>query len=186
MVITIQMRVALWTTVLALGLAALPTGAGASTSARPKPKPPTRAQIRSAVRRAERSTSLWTTVNICDSKTHPDQLGIRGQMPTLGFAAWLSMKIQLNYFSTTKQRFVPDSGAAEKLIRLGRLSTGLQQGGAEFSFEPHAGLFNATVQFIWRRSGKLIGQTTKTTTAGHPNADFGSPPHYSAQQCRIP
>lgn len=138
------------------------------------------------MQKAQRSSSLWATVNICNSKTHPDTLGIRGQMPTLGFASWLSMSIQLNYYSKTKKRFVPAPSAGQKLIRLGRLSTGLQQDGATFAFKPHAGLFNATVQFIWRRSGKLLGQTTKTTTAGHPNADFGSPAHYSARQCRIP
>jgi hypothetical protein len=74
---------------------------------------------------------------------------------------------------------------ASKLVRLGRSSAGLQQGGARFNFTPPAPLFNANVQFIWRRSGKLLGQKTLATTAGHPNADFSSPVHYSAARCKI-
>ena len=65
-----------------------------------------------------------------------------------------------------------------------RSSTGCSRA-ARRSPSPPAGLLNATIKFIWRRSGKLLGQTTLPTTAGHPNADFGSPPHFSAEQCRI-
>jgi len=62
----------------------------------------------------------------------------------------------------------------------------LQQGGALEQFQPHMGyLFNATIQFIWRRSGKLLGQTTRRTTAGHHGADFGDPKRHSAKQCKI-
>ena len=70
-------------------------------------------------------------------------------------------------------------------VRLGRLSTGLQQGGWSWTIDQGA-LLNASVQFIWRRAGVLLGQTTVTTTASHPTADFGSPPHYSARECQLP
>ena len=70
-------------------------------------------------------------------------------------------------------------------MRIGRWSHGLQQQGTQFYFNPHAGLFDANVTFIWRREGKLLGHKTLTTTAGHPGADFGSPAHYSAARCRI-
>ncbi len=172
-------RVALATTVLALGVCAATFTAGASAAT----IDPTPAQIRIAIRQAERSKSLWATVNICNSRRYPNTIGIRGQMPSLGFAAWLSMSIQLNYFDTTKKQFLTD-GAAQT-IRLGRSSTKLQQGGETWQFSGPV-LLDATVQFIWRRSGKLLGETTQTTSAGHPSADFGSPPRYSAEQCQIP
>ncbi len=105
-------------------------------------------------------------------------------MPALGFPAWLSMQIQLNYYSTTKHKFLPLSNASS-VVRLGRVSTGLQQAGQTWTYGAHAGLFNARIQFIWRRSGKLLGQTSRRTTAGHPAADFGDPSHFSAKQCRI-
>ena len=176
-----RVRIALWTTVLALAMLAVPAGAVAHRAA----KNPTRAQIKTAIQKAERSKSLWATVNVCTSASKQDTIGIRGQMPTLGFAAWLSMNVQLNYYSTAKKRFVTDTNGGEKFVRLGRLSTGLQQGGALFTFQPGKQLVNASVTFIWRRSGKLLGQTTRATTVGHPNADFGTPAHYSASQCRI-
>ena len=176
-----RVRIALLTTVLALAVLAAPGSAGAHAAA----KNPTRAQIKAAVQKAERSKSLWATVNVCTSSRKHDHIGIRGQMPTLGFAAWLSMNVQLNYYSTAEKRFIPDTTGGERLIRLGRLSTELQQGGALFTFTPAKFLVNATVTFIWRRSGKLLGKTTKTTTAGHPDADDGTPAHFSAAECRI-
>jgi hypothetical protein len=172
-------RLALVTTVLAVSWSATAAPAGQAAA-----KSPTPAQISKAIRGAERSPALWATVNICDSRRYPNTVGIRGQMPALGFPAWLSMRIQLNYYTRQKKKFVVDPGSV-KTIRLGRSSSGLQQGGAEYVFTPHAGLFNATVLFFWRRSGKLLGSTTQPTTGGHRGADFGSPPHFTAAQCRI-
>jgi hypothetical protein len=169
-------------TVLALAVGAAPLAADASTPS----QNPTNAQISKAIKSAKNSKSLWATVNICNSKQDPNTLGIRGQMPSLGFPAWLSMAIQLNYWSKAKKKFIPIPSGGKRLIRLGRSSTGLQQDGASFTFKPHTGLLNASIQFIWRREGKLLGETTLTTTGGHPNADFGSPKHFTAKQCRIP
>jgi hypothetical protein len=157
----------------------------AAAIARATAKNPTQAQIRSAVRRAERSTSLWATVNICDTKRYPNTIGVRGQMPSLGFPAWLSMNVQLYYFSPTEKRFLAVPKGGTKTVRLGRSSSGLEQDGATFAFAPPVGPLDATIQFVWQRAGKLLGETTLHTTAGHRDADFGSPAHYSAKQCRI-
>jgi hypothetical protein len=174
-------RVALVRTVLALGLL-VPVGAGVAAAASRNPTPN---QIRKAIARAERSHSLWATINLCDTRRYPNTVGVRGQMPGLGFPSWMSMQIHVNYWSKQKHRFLPSPGS-RRLVRLGRSSTLLQQGGALEQFQPHKGyLFNATIQFIWRRSGKLLGQTTRRTTAGHHGADFGDPKHFSAKQCKI-
>jgi hypothetical protein len=173
------MRAVLATTVLAA--AVLVTCAAVTASAAVGPR-----RIAAAVVRAERSSSLWATVNICSSRKDPDSIGIRGQMPTLGFSASLSMLIQVAYWSTTSKRFVPiQSATAATTLALGKQATGLQQDGAIFPFKAHTGLLNATVTFTWRRAGKVLGQTTRRTTAGHPDADYGSPPHFSAAQCTI-
>jgi hypothetical protein len=150
-------------------------------------KAPSGAQVRAAVRRAERSREVWATVNICSSRRFPKTLGIRGQMPSLGFAAELSMDITANYYSRARHRFVHVSGNnSSQLVLLGRSRRGLEQGGAEFKFvQKRFYYFDATVRFMWRRSGHLIGSTTRTTTGGHPSADFGSPPHKSARQCHM-
>jgi hypothetical protein len=165
-------------------LAAFAPQSSAATT--PAANSPTAAQISAAVHQALRSRSLWATVNVCNSKRYPDTLGIRGQMPALGFPAWLALNIQLNWYDQQKKQFVALTSGGTKLVRLGQWSSGLQQGGYMFSFQPHAGLLDATVQFSWSRSGKLLGETSRSTTAGHHRADYGSPPHYSAQECRIP
>jgi hypothetical protein len=172
------MRAALLTTVLAAGLAVVSAPASAGTVGP--------AQIARAVRTAERSKSLWATINICSSRRYPHDLGVRGQMPTLGFSASMSMVIQVDYWSTTNHRFLPiKSNLASTRLSLGTATTGLEQDGAVFPFKAHTGLLNATITFIWTRGGKVIGQTVRRTTAGHRDADHGSPPHYSAAQCHI-
>jgi hypothetical protein len=147
-------------------------------------KNPTPAQIKRAVRTAEHSRSLWATVNICDSKRFPNTLGVRGQMPALGFSTSLSIKLQVDFFNPAKKRFEPIPKASMR-IPLGSVATGLQQGGATFTFKRHTGLLNARITFAWTRAGKVLASTTRRTTGGHPSADFGNPAHFSAPQCRI-
>jgi hypothetical protein len=171
------MRAALVSTVLA---AAVLVAAGpASAGVRP-------GQVTRAVRTAEQSHSLWATVNICDTRKYRNDIGVRGQMPALGFSSALSMVVQVNFWSEGRHQFLPiQSNLATTRLSLGRSADGLQQDGAVFPFSAHTGLLNATVTFIWTRGGNVIGQTVRHTTAGHTNADHGSPPRYSAAQCRI-
>jgi hypothetical protein len=181
--IVIDVRVALVTTVLAFAVIATPSPAPAKSGSRN----PSAAQIRRAVSSAERSRSLWATINICNSRRYRDTLGVRGQMPTLGFSASLSMLIGVDYYSTTSKHFVPiQSATAMRKVPLGNAASGLQQGGAVFGpFAAHTGLLDATITFTWKRAGKVLAQIERRTTAGHKDADFGSPPRFSAAQCRI-
>ena len=78
-------------------------------------------------------------------------------MPALGFPAWLSMDVQINYYSASREPVRPRPRGGHKLIRLGRSSSGLQQGGATIRVQAAHRLLNATIDFIWRRSGKLLG-----------------------------
>lgn len=172
------MRAALLTTVLAVVLFVASVPASASTVGP--------ARIARAVRTAERSKSLWATVNICSSRKYPHALGVRGEMPTLGFSSTMSMVIQVDYWSTTSHSFVPiNNNLAVTRLSLGSAVTGIEQGGAVFPFKAHTGLLNAKITFSWARGGQVIGQTVRRTTAGHHDADHGSPPHYSAAQCLI-
>jgi hypothetical protein len=175
-----EVRAALLTLILAATLV-FAVAAGAAT---PVIKTPTPAQIQAAVRNAEHSQSLWATVNICDTKRFQNTLGVRGQMPALGFSASLSIVIQVNFFNRAKKRFEPIPKASMK-IPLGTVATGLQQGGATFTFKPRTGLLNARIEFVWTRGGKVIGSTSSRTTGGHKTADFGNPAHFTAPQCQI-
>jgi hypothetical protein len=150
-------------------------------------KPPGPRQVARAVAAAEKSASLWATINICNSRTHREQIGVRGQMPSLGFSSTMSMTITLDAWSSTAKTFQPISSPnAVAVVGLGSHMRGLEQGGTVFPFQKgETGLWNATIVFAWKRHGKLVGQTKRRTTAGHHSADFGSPPRYSAKQCRI-
>lgn len=183
--IVTPMRVPMTTTVLvgALALGSVPAAA-ATSGASPAIANPTPAQIRTAIGRAEGAKTLWATVNICDTRADPNVLGVRGQMPSLGFASWMSMQIHLTYYNRAKKTFV-SAPATTKTIRLGRSAHGLQQGGATYTFKGPTPVLRASVSFIWRRSGRTLGTTQMVTTDGHPGADFGSPPRFSAASCRI-
>jgi hypothetical protein len=161
-----------------LGLPAIPAEAAT-------PKPPTQAQIRNAVAKAERSRDLWATIDICNTKRHPRVLGIRGQMPSLGFPASHELNIQVDYQPTPKIGFKPDPHAKTS-VALGGSSTRLLQGGAMWQFPRHTGRLRGTVTFVWRRGRTLLGRVTKTTSAGHRDVDFGDPRRYSAADCTIP
>jgi hypothetical protein len=168
--------------IAALAAAVAPPALGSASS-----RGPSEAQIRTAVRHVKRSPKLWATVNTCNTRAFPDTIGIRGQMPTLGFAASLSMSIQVDYWDSSARRFhpIPDPHA-RRLVALGRVSFGFQQGGHTFQFAKHAGLLRATVTFQWQRGRRLLGHMSMPTTGGHPDADGGSPPRHSAPTCRIP
>jgi hypothetical protein len=177
-------------TLLAI-IAALGCCAAAAQAKRTtKPAGPTAAQIRKAIAKAERSKDLWATVNVCKTKgtdaAKGGSVGVRGQMPTLGFSSTLRMTIQLNRYSAKTKSFVALSYATAKTaVSPGTFASDLHQDGVVFPFSGPAGLLNATVTFSWSRGGKLLGSTTQRTTAGHREAAGGQPAHYSAAQCQL-
>lgn len=151
-------------------------------------KGPSAKQIHRAVSRAEQSSSLWATVNVCSSKGRGrgGEVGVRGQMPTLGFDATLRMTVQLGFWSQKHERFIPiDGSTATSNLSLGSASSGLQQDGVMYGFDTSAGLLNASIDFTWTRGGRVIGETSTVTTGGHPGADYAQPAHYSASHCRL-
>jgi hypothetical protein len=145
-------------------------------------KAPTSSQVRSAIRKAERSRDLWATVNICNSRRHPNVMGIRGQMPSLGFKANLAMKFAVDFWVISKHEFRPVPHVGES-VSVGTSRLGLRQGGVRFKFSAHAGHLRGSVTFLWRLGHRVIGSVTRKTSGGHHSADFGDPPRYSSSQC---
>jgi hypothetical protein len=159
------------------------TGSPSSgTGAQPSP-----AQIARAVARATRSPYLWATVNICLPNAHRGGLiGVRGEMPALGFSSTLSMTIQLGQYATAARRFVAVTGTtAHRTVTVGTLTSGIHQDGAEFPYSTDTGLLDATVTFTWTRDGQRLAQVSRATTGAHPSAAFGVPPGYSSAGCRL-
>lgn len=166
-----------------VGPSAVATAALAKTTST---KAPSATRIHNAVSRAKRSHDLWATVNMCTVKRKGGVMGVRGQMPSLGFSATLSMTVRLQQWSTTRKAFVRIPGStATHTTHLGAVTSGLHQGGAVFPFSADPGKLNAKVTFTWTRAGKVLGRTTRTTTGGHPSANYGRPAHHSAASCTI-
>ena len=169
-------RVAIIITVLA-GLTAPIVSADAPTGYTP-------VQVRSAIDAVEASSSLWATVNVCNSPGKPNSIGIRGQMPALGIPASLSMTVQIDYWSAKQKTFLPAPGASQT-VSLGDATTGLHQAGVSFPFAPGSGVLSGSVTFQWERGGTVLATAARQVTSGHPDVDFSSPPHLSAEQCSI-
>jgi hypothetical protein len=156
----------------------------AGSAARPSSRAPTGKQMHAAVRSAERSRSLWATINICNTRRYPDAIGIRAQMPALGFRTTLKMEFQVDQRTAHSASFRPVS-RAKRAVAVGSVKRGLQQEGVTFSFGPNSGALRGTVHFEWRLGSRVLGRSSRVTTRGHPSANFGDPPRHSASRCLI-
>lgn len=145
---------------------------------------PSPAEIHAAIRSVEHSKSLWATVNICNTRRHRHTIGIRGQMPALGFPSKLVMRFQVDYWAGPKRGLVPDPGIRQTVV-VGAFPRGLHQSGYTFRFRPPA-VLSGEVTFTWLIDGKVIGQTTRRTAHGVKGVDYGDPPGHSTATCRIP
>ena len=176
------------------GLAAAAKPKTAKTKTKPtKTKPtkpstgPTAKQIRTAVAAAERSPDLWATVNVCTSSPST-VVGIRGQMPSLGFTTTLLMNISISYWNYTDLQFEPIMNASSPLS-LGKGTHGIHQGGVSFPIgAPTAGsmyLVRGTITFEWMLGAKVLGKVVRNTGHGYPGVNFSSPPGYSSGTCTL-
>ncbi len=174
----VTLRSAVAAAILPLALPAGALASAASGSGHPSAQ-----QIRQAVSRAQRSRAVWATVNICNTRRHRHILGIRGQLPALGFPAGLYMTIQVNYWVKAKRRFMPDSHARRSLS-LGTQTSGRHQDGFSWQFAPPA-ILSGTITFEWKLGRKVIGRTTRRTVDGIKHVDDADPKGYSTATCRI-
>jgi hypothetical protein len=172
---------------LALGGVSAAATAPAKKKHAPKQKGPTGKQITMAIARAEQSADLWATINICNSANYPNYIGIRGQIPGLGFTTQVYMDVQVQYYDSATKKFIGTGN--DQRLSLGRATHGVHQGGVRFPLQPPAAgdtyVLRGAIAFEWKLSGKLIGRTIKTTTGPLANVDFADPPGYSAATCTI-
>jgi hypothetical protein len=164
---------------VAVGMLSAPPAVAATSAPGPTP-----GQIRAAVTKAERSSDLWATVNVCNTRRHRGVIGIRAQQPPLGFSSTMSVRVQVEYW--TGRTYQPDAAAgATKILQLGTTSSAVRQTGWNFHFGPHAGTLRGLVSFQWILGGKVLGSVTRTTTSGHTHVRFADPSGYSAAKCTI-
>jgi hypothetical protein len=171
----VSARIALFAVGAALTLAS----PSAATAGVPSPS-----QISTAIQKAEHSKQLWATVNVCTTNHHNGELGIRGQIPSLGFASEMYMTFEVTYEPSGGKRFKP-LPSTKATVPVGQASHKVLQLGRTYPFKTSRALLAGRVTFEWRRSGKLLGRTTRRTTGHHTHVDFADPRGFSQAFCRL-
>ena len=135
--------------------------------------------------------AVWATVNVCDTLTRPNEMGIRGSMPGLPRSSRMYMRFRVQYL---------DGAGAWRTLRSGRLSDsrwqrvatgrrGEHDSGWSFEFRPPesggAHVLRGLVSFEWRRGGRVVQRTRAFTEAGHPGTAGAEPEAFSAAMCEI-
>lgn len=174
---------------LALGLAAFGLFASATTGAVGEPTAATAAKQKKQSLR--KSPDLWSTVNLCDTEGHPNEIGVRGSMPGLGNrAATLYMRFRIQYFAAADQKWHNIRSKADSgYRRLGRSRNRVLESGWTFKFLPPpdggAHTLRGSVIYVWRSKGRRARRIKRTTEAGHRSTAGADPPGFSAATCSI-
>ena len=134
--------------------------------------------------------NLWATVNVCDTKKSPDDMGVRARMPGDGTHRRMYMRFTAQYRAAPgKWKVVRGLGRSPWLYAGSALFRN-QELGYTFSFDkPKPGasyLMRGFVQFQWRAptSGNVVKRKQRLTTSGHPTKP-ADPPKFRAAHCEI-
>lgn len=142
----------------------------------------------------------WATVNLCDTASAPDSMGVRASMSGTGRSRRLYMRFRAQYNVPGGQgwRLVRGSGFSPWLP-VGLLRRGTRQAGWTFAFDPPGDgrtfLVRGLVDFQWRakrRRGSrkrtrwvVVKRRRAVTRAGLRGVDGGDPPGTSRASCLI-
>jgi hypothetical protein len=139
---------------------------------------------------AERESLLWATVNICDSSTSPQRLGIRASMPGSGRRRErLYMRFRAQWFSTVQDRWMTFQAAAMNpdFVNVGSSRFRARQSGWTFEFRLDPGQrfrLRGVVTFEWRRGTRVVRREIRRTRSGHRTA-VAEPRGFSAATCML-
>jgi hypothetical protein len=140
---------------------------------------------------AHRDPEVWATVNACDTKLRPNQIGIRGGMPGLARRSRMFMRFRVQFqngegeWRTVRSDRLTDS----RWVRVAAGRRGEYDAGWSFEFRPPpsggAHILRGVVTFEWRRGGRVIERARTVTEEGHPGTVGAEPADYSAATCEI-
>ena len=136
-----------------------------------------------------KSRHLWATVNICDTKKHPDRIGIRASMPGTGVRKHrMYMRFRVEYRNAEgKWTRFKGTGPDSRFQPVGPARFKARQSGWLFPFDPDKGdkyTLRGIVTFQWRRGPRILATTQEATTAGH-GVSIADPAGYSAAACDV-
>ena len=137
-------------------------------------------------------SSPWATVNVCDTMTRPNEIGIRGSMPGLRRKSRMYMRFRVQYqnsegvWRTLRSDRLSDS----RWQRVAAGRRGEYDSGWSFEFKPPesggAHVLRGLVLFQWRRGNHVVVKSARAITeAGHPGTAGAEPPDFSAAMCEI-
>lgn len=131
---------------------------------------------------------LWATVNICDTKRHPDSIGIRGHAPGRQRPGNVWMRFFVQYLKNGQWVPVTQGGSTDWRKAGPATYPEWQELGVTFPFVLKPGdhyRMRGLVRFQWRSHGDVFYSAQAITSAGHPDAADGDPPGYSAATCYL-
>lgn len=136
------------------------------------------------------SPEPWATVNLCDTREHPNEFGIRGAMPGLARTTRMSMRFRVQFKDAEGNWRAITTGADSGWQPVATERRGMHDAGWTFEFEPPtaasgAYVLRGVVRFQWRRSGHAVRRERKVTEDGHPGTAGADPKDYTAATCAI-
>jgi hypothetical protein len=140
----------------------------------------------------KRDPDVWATVNACDTKLRPNEIGIRAAMSGLARHTRMYMRFRVQFqnsegdWKTLKSSRLTDSGWER--VASGR--RGEHDAGWSFTFKPPASggahVLRGVVSFEWRKGRRRVIERARAyTDAGHPGTVGAEPEDYSAATCEI-
>jgi hypothetical protein len=140
---------------------------------------------------AAKSRVPWATVNICDTASNPDTVGIRGSMPGNGAAGEMFMRLQVQFQRDDGSWRLLGAGGDSGFIDVGSSrSRTPRQGGQSFQVAPPSAgsffIFRGLVTFEWRsKRGAVVRRAVRRTTGGHRSTAGADPPGFTSAVCTI-
>ena len=132
----------------------------------------------SAVPAQAAERKLWATVNICDTASHPNEIGIRAALPAR--AVLLRFRVQYRDSADGRWRWVRGANSRWHKAPQGA-PVGLELRGRR---RRHADPARRRELPLERREGKVV-RRTRITEVGHRSSAGADPADFSAATCRI-
>jgi hypothetical protein len=131
---------------------------------------------------------LWATVNVCDTGSHPDTIGIRGSMPGTGRRAdRMYMRFTVQFQASDGNWRNLSTGGVSGWEAVGNGTWESRQSGYSFQVRPPEGSvrLRGLVRFQWRRQGRVVRREVRATEAGHRSTAGADPRGYSRGVCVV-
>jgi hypothetical protein len=136
-----------------------------------------------------RAAEPWATVNVCDTETSQNQIGIRGSMPGMARKTRMLMRFRVQYKDAQDRWQTVTSGADSGWRTVATARRGEHDAGWTFEFQPRASggawELRGVVSFKWRRGDRVVQRDRRITEDGHPGTAGAEPADYSAATCAI-